>query len=652
MKRFSAARCSRGLIFLSLFAFATLASTRARAADAPESVAAQIERGRVLLGLGDARAVAVLQNAAQVSLDVLRRVSADENTDDFSPPREAAARVKWRRALLDALEAHRWLADSQIAASDNDAAIETLAPELQLANLQNEGAPNANANRDNTALLQARAKLFSLLPDGAPPTVSSATLQRLARFFYEVAPPQTEDFALPLPAQNVSQRVAFFDAPLAPRGVNEAASTRTPPLYRAYTNASLPPALQMDRAVFAYRAEDETHWKMIARVFYASPERTQKARDDAPRARFLASRFMKIAALQRALWKVENPQITNIWLLEKGADWPQKNETAHEDDAQNFRAGGWIESAPSDIFLFRADVPRSDFGWTRQLMHEYSHAVWPRFGGFAPPLEPFAAGLLGETLVALQLAQPKIARAFCDAKTSDFPRAVKLFSAAETRDLSADETAPISKNAADFLTAARAHLEANALPSLRLWNARGPRFPANQTGAESLRWTQGLAVFIERASGDETLSRVLREASRREYSQEKSAAPALLLSCYQSVLRAQWKEKSQIAFRFSRDEFNDVLNGEMLQTKNGARFSRWIYLPPNATSLEVSWHAGTPEKVPQLRVWLDGSEMKTKNVVKNGADFVSRLALEKRGGGWRKLEMSSGSAQVFSVMVR
>lgn len=661
MKRFSAARFSRRAIFLlPFFAFVALASTRARAADAPENVAAQIERGRVLLGLGDARAASVLQGAAQASLDVFRRASNAENAADFAPPCESIARVKWRRALLDALQAHRWLADSQIAARDNDASIETLATELQLANWQNESAPNDAANRDNVATAQARAKLFSLLPDGAPPDVSSETLQRLARFFYEVAPPQTEYFTLPLATQNVSQHVAFFDAPLAPRGENEAASTRTPPLYRAYSIAALPPSLQMDHAVFAYRWENETHWKLIARVFYASPSRTENARADAPRARFLASRFVKIAALQRALWDLENRETTNIWLLEKGADWPQQNETAREDNAQNFRAGGWIESTPSDIFLFRAAVPRSDFGWTRQLMHEYSHAVWPRFGGFAPPLEPFAAGLLGETLMALQLARPDIARAFCDEKNSvsaaNFSRDAAprdISRVAETRGVSADEAASISANASEFLAAAHVHIESNALPALRLWNARGPHFSVDQTGTESLRWTQGLAVYIERANGDETLSQVLQEAKRREYSQEKIAAPALLLSCYESVLRAQWKEKSQLVFQFFSGETDDFFSDETPSLKIGARFSYWIYQPSGATALEVSWREAMPQKVPpQLRVWLDGREMKAKNVTKNGADFVSRLVLGKRDAGWRKLEMQSANAQFLAATMR
>ena len=658
MKRFFAARFSRGALFLlPIFAFAASASTRAFADDRPQSVAAQIERGRVLLGLSDARAADVLQEAAQTSLDILRRVCAEENGEDFVAPHESAARVKWRRALIDAIEAQRWLADSQIAARENDAAIETLATELQLANIQNESAPSAGASRENTALAQARAKLFSLLPDGAPPAATTATLQRLARFFYAVAPPQSEDFTLPLSAKNVSQRVAFFDAPLAPRGENEAASTRSAPLYRAYENASLPPSLQMDRAVFAYQADDETHWKLMARVFYASPSRTQNARDDAPRARFLASRFVKIAALQNALWDLKNPQITNIWLLEKSADWPQENNTASQDDAKNFRAGGWIESAPSDIFLFRAAVPRSDFGWTRQLMHEYSHAVWPRFGGFAPPREPFAAGLLGETLMALQLAQPKIARAFCDAKTSNTAASHSdgdaathdVFSATETRKISADEAAPISTNAADFLTAAHAHIEANALPSLRMWNERGPHLPANQTGAESLLWTQGLTVFIERAGGDETLSQVLRDAKRREYSQEKIAAPALLLSSYESVLRAQWKEKSRLDFQLSPDDFFDT---ETSSPKIGARFPCWIYVPSGATSLEVSWREAASEKAAQLRLWLNGREVKPKSDAKNNTDFVSRGALEKQSGGWRKLEMQAANAQFLLATIQ
>ena len=456
-KRFFAARPLPGAVFVLVAFFVAFASTRANAADVPSSVAAQIERGRVFLGLREARAVAVLQSASQTSLDVLRLASAFEHAADFAPPRESAARLKWRRALFDALEAHRWLAEAHIAARDEEAAIETLATELQLANLEDENAPGANANHENPAATQARAKLISLLPGGAPSRATSETLQKLTRFFYEVAPPQNEDFTLPLPAENVSQRVAFFDAPLAPRRENEAASTRSAPLYRAYTSSALPPSLQMDRAVFAYQADDETHWKLMARVFYASPSRTQKARDDAPRARFLASRFMKIAALQRALWGLENPQVTNIWLLEKDADWPQQNEISNEEDAQVFRAGGWVESAPADLFLFRADVPRSDFGWTRQLMHEYSHVVWPRFGGFAPPLEPYAAGLLGETLMALQLAQPEIARVFCDDQTAGFSD-TNFARDAATRDLFGDKAASrallAGDETADFLAAA------------------------------------------------------------------------------------------------------------------------------------------------------------------------------------------------------
>ena len=641
------------LAILPIFAFAACASTRANAADAPQAVAAQIERGRVLLGLRDARAAAVLQDAAQTSLDVLRRASADERAADFAPPRESAARVQWRRALLDALDAHRWRAASQIAARDDEAAVETLALQMQLAHLESENEIGAGASRENSALAEARAQLISLLPDGAPSHATFATLQRLARFFYESAPPHLEDFSLPLPSQNVVRHIALFDAPLSPHGANDAASTRVAPLYRAYASAALPPSLQMDRAVFAYQADDETHWKLMARVFYASPQRTENARDDAPRARFLASRFMKIAALQRALWGLKNPQITNIWLLEKAADWPQQSETSNEDEAKNFRAGGWIENAPADIFLFRAAVPRSDFGWTRQLMHEYSHVVWPRFGGFAPPLEPYADGLLGETLMALQFTQLKIARAFCDDETADLS-AANFSRDTASRDLSGDDAASRVSiprdDIAAFLAATRTHIEVNALPALRLWNARGPHLPANQNGAESLRWAQGLTVFIERASGDETLSQVLREAKRREYSPQKSAAPPLLLSCYESVLRAQWKEKSRLDFQLSHDDFFDA---ETSPAKIGARFPLWIYVPLGATSVEVSWRETAPEKAAQLRVWLDGREAKSKNVAGKNGDVLSRVALEKQSGGWRKLEMQVANAlAAFKATVR
>ncbi len=251
--------------------------------------------------------------------------------------------------------------------------------------------------------------------------------------------------------------------------------------------------------------------------------------------------------------------------------------------------------------------PRHESEWLRELMHEYSHVALPPFAGFAPPLEPFGNGAVGETLGMLWAAglwangtadgtaSPTGATGARTPLHPQFPRR-------PPRPLQWPHR-PQRRLPPRYCPSCTSITARNALPSLQFWNERGPSSPLRSQGTpDALRFLQGLTVGIERVYGARVLSAALALASRQQRVAPLRAAA--LLTATETVLRdalgsgehlSIWLPGAlETAPPLSRTAAGLAARAP-LRLQVGQRTQGWLYVPPTAGALRIEWQVPAPE---------------------------------------------------------
>lgn len=526
---------------------------------------------------------------------------------------------------------------------------------------------------------------------------------------------------------------------------------RVPPLYSGVAADALPPSLKMDRTVVGYErvtsGPNTGLWHQKVRVFYASTYVTRDNRDDGPRAQSLCAQFLKVSALMREGAGLGNRYapdgVSTLWLCEVSALWPA-DDASDETPARPlraplvpaatatgsratqgivatplsrpWRAGAWLDSAPGDILLFRLTQPRDEAEWLRELVHEYSHIAVPPFSGFAPPLEPFGNGALGETLgmlwaasetrapanrlvshasadIALRplFANPTSLAAFPSAnpRSNVAAKVAELNSATTFAPIEAWEDAddafvtPTSRTSAPRITASaritasgwsramETHVGLNALPALRIFNARGPLpsmmpngAPSSSGARDDLRYLQGVAVYLERVYGARVLgaalvplaSNVVPDSNAAIRSAMNGAArrPGMppLLNANTLLNSAQFALREP--FERGQARLPIWLPGAMsplpslgaaalssrapLQLRAGQSAGAWIFVPAQASTLRVQWRDAAPSAALQLV-----ANRLSASVSKSASSGTLSIATSGRAGWHRLIFRATGT---------
>lgn len=578
---------------LGALAFFSLTTSRAaNVASAPQSSTrwaetsastSTLERGRVLLSIGDARALPMLRDVAQRAL----------SQTQTSGPQNAGTLAD------DTLAACLWWGRAAQTFGARDESIQAWAQGLAVLNSASGHSRNAlslSLERD------LRASLDTALRAGFPLRASDQTLQTLSDDVARGAwKPQRSTFLVPTieysneasKSSNSSREllVTSGNLPLSDNGGTSIG--RTPSLYRSVDASTLPPALRMDRTLFGY-VRDGASWRQIVRVLYAHDSNTQG------RAEQTCLQFLRIWTVFNAFLgrsnTYANDGVTTVWMTTAAAEWPQK-------PSENWSAGAWIDSSPDQMILFRVGEARPAAEWLREVAHEYSHIAWPPFAGFQTPLEPFGNGRLGETLLMLWAAQTP--QAF-------FP---------------ASETAQAQRNCL-------VHIERHALPALQGWLESDPRKAISTSGDQNaLNQVLGLALEIERVYGADVLRRALDNATPDGFASWREAG-------IEYSMRRTTTRKSAIL------RANDLMRGfQGAMNQSSAKMwpsgNHWpIWLPgaivsPNRSAIELAGRAPLKIKMDAtVAAWIyvpSGAKM-LRIFVQNAS---SASALLKVVGSWQ-----------------
>ncbi|HVF10070.1 MAG TPA: hypothetical protein VNA16_04665, partial [Abditibacteriaceae bacterium] len=412
--------------------------------------------------------------------------------------------------------------------------------------------------------------------------------------------------------------------------------SRIPPLYRRVDPLRLPSVLQLDKMIVGFEREtngpNRGLWRQVVRVFYASPFLTKDSRDDRPRAEALCEQFLKIHTLTRAGLGLANlyanDGVTTLWLAEVSSWWPLDDEDpairaalppltkintplSPQDKPeireientplwQPWRVAGQINPAPGEITFFKMSEPRPESEWVREAAHEYGHVALPPFDGFRPPLEPYANGLMGETLAMLWAA----------ATPDSFV----------TQSASGSITMVSGAAPSALATGFAGHVAREAIPALRLWNAQGPYSPLRRDGTnEGLRYLQGLAVYVERVYGANIFGATLRPLAARSKFPGDRPAPSTslnaesLLGSLPGALRDPFGATRVLPIWLpgavataAPGGTTPIIKREPLRLRGRERVSCWLFIPPTAAELNVEWRdarsSGTAGTLAALKI--------------------------------------------------
>jgi hypothetical protein len=658
-----------------------------------ENVNAQIATGRAQLERDQSVAVETLRDAAQQSLKAL--VSYVGPGVLTAAPETMPTTGFLAAAAQQTAQAHYWWGRAADHFGRRDEAITALARATRFAGRVRPNSPDMLA-RDSLLALGAA------LRDGLPRVAPDDTLTTIAEIAHgNLWQPRRFEFATSAAtfepnASNEKTEHEFLITsgrlyPPVPSGAADVSAvlSRVPPLYRGVPPEALPAVLRLDRMVVGYEkqtgAPDKGLWRKVVRVFYASAFLTRGQRDDRARAETLAAQFLKVHALFQNAMRLQNPytenDITTLWLPEVSALWPrddtdprvrdslgiimprvntpisirgnapQENiEIAVSPTSYPWRGGAaTTDFSPGEIVLFTPSTSRDESEWLREIMHEYGHVALPPIDGFAPPLEPYANGELGETLGALWAA-----------KSPQSWQAEKEFG-----------VQTVALNAArEFEDQLNGQVATQALPALQLWQSRGPQSPLRRDGSTpGLQYLQGLAVYIERTYGASVLGAAFSPLNAKNL---EAIEPKPIDRRYINTLAASAPEKtadlttdSLVAmFAFAmRDPFDkngvapsgvlpvwlpgaleipgrnadDLIARANLKLKAGARISGWLFVPPTANALHLEWKAAAPDAL--------GFDIASKAAaarVAPNANGAADLDLKNRNG-WQRITLFAKS---------
>jgi hypothetical protein len=249
--------------------------------------------------------------------------------------------------------------------------------------------------------------------------------------------------------------------------------------------------------------------------------------------------------------------------------------------------------------FFKMTEPRTESEWVRETAHEYGHVAIPPFGGFGPPLEPYANGLVGETLGMLWAATTAESFGVHPPTTSITPVA--------------------ASPAATLSTEFAGHVAREAIPALRFWNQQGPYSPLRRDGTrQGLRYLQGLAVHLERVYGAQALGDALRLLAERDKPAADRVVPstslnaASLLDSLPGALRDPFAATGVLpvwlpgALEVASDNAPaPFIKREPMRLYARQRAACWLFIPPTAVGLHIEWgdaRATPAGQTPVLRV--------------------------------------------------
>lgn len=566
-----------------------------------------LSRGQSLLDNNDPGSVAVLRSAAQSALKVLNASTQVDALDTTSLPGDSVT----QQLAWSAIRAHALWGRAADQFGRRDESITALVRTKTLL-AATQVVPDSVLVRD--ANLELNGLLRNGLPLIAPDDVLSGIAARSHERLWE---PRSFDFA-PQSKSTLDAypktRLLVTDGQLFPPSERNQPLTQIPPYYQPLPTNNigemqealdrLPPSLKLNRMVAGYTrvmsGPNAGQWRQTVRVFYASPFLTTAKRDDSVRAEALATQFLKVHTLFQSQLGASNlfsrgdrsEGVTTLYLLEISALWPNDDDdpvlmanagprmppvnTGPKPDAKEAKVtpisrpwqaiAGQNEASPGEIMFWKAGMKRSEGEWFRELAHEYGHVSLPAFGGFRPPLEPYANGLLGETLGMMWAAQnPSLLS--LDAKTD---------------------------SNADFLL----HVRQQAVPARLAFVSGDPNAVRLSGSATDLKFLQGLAVTVERAYGAPVLGRAFAPLALRGVTVQSVAARRSLLNTQslldglETPMRAAFTAKKSLpiylpaALYISLDA-PTLVNRAPVGIRAGTRVTGWVYVPTGATTLRI-----------------------------------------------------------------
>lgn len=570
----------------------------------------KVLRGRAQLDGNDARAVQTLREASQSALVALNQV-AGKNALQATPaslPDDVVTAGMAQRAG----EAHLYWGVAADRFALRDEAITALTRAVRLSRAVSGAPEDAGILRRDATL-----ELGRVLREGLPLTAPDDALDAIASIAHGgLWTPRRVGFD-PAPLTAVIDGQApgkgefiLTDGKLFPPVAPDGALSRIPAYYKNVPDASLPPALRLDKMVAGYERQtsgpNKGQWRQVARVFYASPFLTKDRRDDLPRARALCEQFMKVQGLFSNQLGASNlyargdkiEGVTTLWLLEVSALWPQDDDDPSVlaqlgPNMPNANVGprreatdpevtalvrpwtplaGQVESEPGEILFWKSSFARPETEWVRELFHEYGHVALPPLGGFRPPLEPYSNGVMGETLGMLWAAA--IPDRFA---------------------LATSPSSPADGLASEFT----AHVNNQALPALQYFRRVGPDSAVRTAGnRDGWRYLQGLTVYLERVYGARLLGRALTPLSNRAAGVSNVAArrslmgTQTLLNSLDTSWRDPWGTSKSLpiwlpgALNIGGNARNLIARGDTT-LRAGSRTEALLYVPAGSDSLRI-----------------------------------------------------------------
>jgi len=281
-------------------------------------------------------------------------------------------------------------------------------------------------------------------------------------------------------------------------------------------------------------------------------------------------------------------------------------------------------------------APREEAEWLRQILHEYGHVVLPAFNSFKPPLEPYANGLLGETLGMLWVAS--------DPSVWGVPM----------------ELGTSTMNADKLPTTVREHVRSRALASLKFWRGKGVVSALRRdTGVEGVLYLQGFTVYVDRVYGAGIVSNVFTPLAEKGVNapnaleRMKALNTESLLMAFPSavndvlggtvrgtevrlVLGADKRKALPIwlggALELSAQTENDIISRAPVRLKAGDKVSGWLFVPATAENLRVEWQ-GAVRGADSLTI--DGYQATTVAAIHPDASNASLYSVRARPG-WQR----------------
>ena len=618
---------------------------------------ARLQAGADLLNAGDPQSAVELREVAQSALQTLQSstkidvlsVKPGGLPDDSITLglTQQAARAHWLWGVAAGRFARR------------DEAITALARARRLvgasAGARRLVGASAGASDDSTLLRDINLELGKVLGDGLPLVAPDDVLGDIAQLVHDDAwTPRTFTFdagddqidAPKVQSRADDQQLLVTDGQLFPPPLPNATdlAPRTPYLYRKLNDKQLPGSLKLNKMVAGYARQqsgpNKGQWRQVVRVFYASERLTENKRADLPRARALAEQFLKVHSYYQDQLGLPNlyaegdrdAGVTTLWLLEVSALWPADDKDprvlaqlgplmptvntgkitvdAVPETTALMRPwtsiAGNDENAPGEILFWKASLVRSEAEWLREIFHEYGHVTIPPFGGFRPPLEPYANGFIGETLgmlwaaqqpeqFALQIDEKPVAPSFVVPVAA--PKVAPGVAAATAPPTAA--TSPGPTDVAALRADIAGHLKTHALPARALFVAQGPNAPLAEVGDEqSLLYLSGLTVYLERVYGAPLLGRALAPLSESARQTEGIAArrsllrPGSLLSSIETTWQQPWRDDKTLPLWLPgalnvQLEAQTLVNRGAITLPKGTRASLWLWVPPGTSELRI-----------------------------------------------------------------